>query len=98
MVILDRGQFILSLHYGKNMSTIAIMSNIPLTQLPPTRIDPPEFARWRVYPAGIRGCNAITTSPSLSARLSSLSPILFSEEINLRIIDFNNLGGCSTSP
>lgn len=43
---------------------------------------------WRDYPAGIGGHNAITTAgKSLSDRLSRLGDILFSNEIDLRIID-----------
>ena len=75
------------------MNTTAIRRSIPLTQLPPVRADPPEYARWRDYPAGIGGYNAIITSDSLSAHLSRLSSELFTEEINLHIIDINHILG-----
>ena len=48
-------------------------------------------AAWRDYPAGIiDGHDAITTTAaakSLSERLSRLSEILFSDEIDLRVVD-----------
>ena len=75
------------------MNTTAIRRSIPLAQLPPVRADPPELARWRDYHAGIGGSNAIISSDSLSARLSGLSSELFSEEINLHIIDINHIRG-----
>lgn len=75
------------------MNTTAVKRSIPLAQLPPVRADPPEFARWRDYPAGIGGYNAIITSDSLSARLSRLSSDLFTEDINLHIIDINHILG-----
>ena len=77
------------------MNTTATRRSIPLAQLPPVGADPPEFASWRDYPAGIGGYNAITTSDSLSARLSQLSSELFTEDISLHIIDINHiLGDC----
>ena len=75
------------------MNTTAIRRSIPLAQLLPVGVDPPEFARWRDYPAGIGGYNAITTSDSLSTRLSRLSSELFTEDINLHIIDINHILG-----
>ena len=75
------------------MNTTAIRRSIPLAQLPPVGVDPPEFARWRDYPAGIGGYNAITTSDSLSTRLSRLSSELFTEDINLHIIDIIHILG-----
>ncbi len=75
------------------MNTTAVRRSTPLAQLPPVRADPPEFARWRDYPAGISGYNAIIISDSLSARLSELSSELFSEDINLHIIDINHIRG-----
>ena len=80
------------------MNTTAIRRSIPLVQLPPARVDPPVFARWREYPAGIGGYNAITTSDSLGARLSRLSSELFSGEINLHIIDINHARGNRALP
>ena len=80
------------------MNTTAIRRSIPLTQLPPVRADPPAFARWRDYPAGIGGYNAIITSDSLSARLSRLSSKLFSEVINLHVIDINHIRGDRALP
>ena len=80
------------------MNTTAFGSSIPLAQFPPVRADPPEIARWRDYPAGIGGYNAIITSDSLSARLSQLSSELFSEEINLHIIDINHIRGDHALP
>ena len=80
------------------MNTTAIRRSIPLAQLPPVRADPPEIARWRDYPVGISGYNAIITSDSLSARLSQVSSQLFSEEINLHIIDINQIRGDRTLP
>lgn len=57
---------------------------IPLNPITPSATD----ASWRDYPAGIGDHNAITTAgKSLSDRLSLLSDILFSNEVNLRIID-----------
>ena len=75
------------------MNTTAIMRSIPLTHLSPVRADPPEFAQWRDYPAGVGGFNAIITSDSLSARLSRLSSDLFTDDINLHIIDINHILG-----
>ena len=75
------------------MNTTAIRRIIPLAQFPPVGADPPEFARWRDYPAGIGGYNSITTSHSLSARLSRLSSELFTKDINLHIIDINHIRG-----
>ena len=72
-------------------------NTIPLSSIPPFRADPSEFARWRDYPVGAAGYNTITTSPSLSARLSNLGPILFSEEIKVHIINLENQKGDSTS-
>ena len=80
------------------MNTTAIRRSIALAQLPPVRADPPEIARWRDYPIGIGGYNAIITSDGLSARLSQLSSELFSEEINLRIIDINHIRGDRAFP
>ncbi len=80
------------------MNTTAIRRSIPLAQLPPVRADPPEIAGWRDYPAGIGGYNAIITSESLSAGLSRLSSELFSEEINLHIIDINHIRGDRALP
>lgn len=78
------------------MNTTAIRRSIPLTQVPPVRADPPEFAQWRDYPAGVGGYSAIVTSDSLSARLSRLGSELFTEDINLHIIDINHiLGDCA---
>ena len=51
----------------------------------------------RDYPVGAGGYNIITTSPSLSARLSNLGPILFSKEIKVHIINLENQKGDSTS-
>ena len=53
-----------------------------------------EVPSWRAYPAGIDGHNAITTSgKSLSDRLSGLGEILFSDEINLRVVDIRSDNG-----
>ena len=57
-------------------------------------VDPPAFAQWEEYPAGVRSCNAIITPTSkLSARMSALGPGLFSEDISLQIIDIDNRNG-----
>ena len=49
-----------------------------------------EASPWRDYPANIGPHNAITTAgKSLSDRMSNLSEILFSEEVNLRVIDIH---------
>lgn len=66
--------------------------NVPLTRLSPVPApDPPAFASWRNYPLGVHDCSAVTTPvASLSARLSDLSSVLFSEGINLRIIDVDH--------
>lgn len=65
----------------------------PLGQLPSVRPDPPEFAGWRDYPAGVNNCNTIRTSPGASNRLDSLGSVLFSDDTSVRIIDFENKGG-----
>lgn len=63
---------------------------IPLNQLTPRATD----GAWRTYPAGIGGHNAITTAgKSLSDRLSGLSKVLFSDEIDLRIVDVRSDNG-----
>lgn len=73
-------------------------NTIPLNQLTPRATD----LRWRDYPAGIGGHNAITTpGKSLSDRLSGLSEILFSDDIDLRIIDIrsnNDVTTCNQKP
>ncbi len=51
-------------------------------------------ALWRSYPADIGGHNVITTpAKNLSDRLSALSEILFSDEIDLRIVDIRSDNG-----
>lgn len=63
---------------------------IPLSQLAPQATDP----TWRDYPAGIGGHNAIATpAKSLSDRLSDLSETLFSDEIDLCILDIRSDNG-----
>lgn len=67
-------------------SRISLHNNsaISLKPVPPLTTD----VSWRDYPASIGGHNAITTAgKSLSDRLSRLSDVLFSDEIDLRIID-----------
>ena len=67
--------------------------------LPLNSISPhvPANASWRDYPAGIGGHNAITTdAKSLSDRLSRLSEILFSDEVDLRIVDVRSDNGKGT--
>lgn len=72
------------------MSIPHYSNTIPLNQLTPRATD----LRWRDYPAGIGGHNAITTpGKSLSDRLSGLSEILFSDDIDLRIIDIRSNNG-----
>lgn len=72
------------------MSNRGPSSSIPLNQLTPHSTDRP----WREYPAGIGGHNAITTPGKiLSNRLSGLSEILFSDEIDIRIIDIRSDNG-----
>ena len=64
--------------------------SISLHHLTPQATD----GSWRDYPAGIGGHNAITTpGKSLSNRLSGLSEILFSDEIDLRIVDIRSDNG-----
>ena len=82
----------------ETMEATAIRRSIPLGQLPPEWADPPVFAGWREYPAGIGGYNAIITSDSLGARLSRLSSELFSGGINLHIIDINHARGNRALP
>ena len=66
------------------MSIFISSDAIPLNPLTPQATD----VSWRDYPASIGGHNAITTAgKSLSDRLSGLSDVLFSDEIDLRIID-----------
>lgn len=66
----------------------------PLNQPTPQAEDPP----WRDYPAGIGGHNAITTpGKTLSDRLSGLSEMLFSDEIDLRIVDIRSNNGKHSS-
>ena len=72
------------------MSNPGHSNPITLNQLTPQAINVP----WRDYPAGIGGHNAITTpGKTLSDRLSGLSEILFSDEIDLRIIDIRSNNG-----
>lgn len=72
------------------MSHPGVTNTIPLGQLTPKVTD----LRWRDYPAGIGGHNAITTpAKGLSSRLSGLSDILFSDEIDLRIVDIHCSNG-----
>ena len=72
------------------MSTRGPSGSIPLNQLTPQATDRP----WREYPAGVGGHNAITTpGKSLSNRLSGLGEILFSDEIDLRIVDIRSDNG-----
>ena len=59
-----------------------------------TTTEPPAFAHWRDYPAGTSGYHSTTTrATSLGARLTSLSPVLFCDNINVRVIDIEDLGG-----
>ena len=56
-------------------------------------------ASWRDYPAGISGGHdAITTAAAkgLSERLSRLSEILFSDEIDVRVVDVRCKNGKGT--
>ena len=47
--------------------------------------------QWRDYPVGIGSHNLLTTpAKSLSHRLNNLSDIVFSDEIDLRIIDVHS--------
>ena len=59
-------------------------NSIPLNAIASPLVD----TAWRDYPAGIGDHNALTTpATSLSARLSGLGEILFSDEIDLRVVD-----------
>ena len=72
-------------------STSLHSSAIPLSQIQPQQAKAPS---WRDYPAGIEGHNAITTpGKNLSDRLSGLGEILFSDEINLRVVDIRSDNG-----
>lgn len=72
------------------MSNSQPSNTIPLNELTPQAANPP----WCDYPAGIGGHNAITTpGKSLSYRLTGLSEILFSDEIDLRIVDIRSDNG-----
>ena len=72
------------LYAHPNMSISLSSDAIPLNPLTPQATD----VSWRDYPASIGGHNAITTAGrTLSDRLSGLSDVLFSDEIDLRIID-----------
>lgn len=74
----------------RNMNDPGHRNAIPLDQITPRATD----LRWCDYPAGVGGHNAITTpGKSLSDRLSSLSEILFSDDIDLRIIDIRSKDG-----
>ncbi|MCJ1457002.1 hypothetical protein MMC28_007368 [Mycoblastus sanguinarius] len=85
---------IIQLRIFEIMNNVLHSNNVPLSPLPSRTSDPPELAQWREYPACIRNCNAITThTSSLSAQMSALSPGLFSEDINVHIIDFENRKG-----
>ena len=49
---------------------------------------------WRDYPAGIDGHNSITTAcKALSDCLSGLGEFLFSDEIDLRVVDIRSDNG-----
>ena len=75
-----------------SISSSFLHSNaIPLNPIKPQKTEAPS---WRDYPAGIDGHNAITTpGKSLSDRLSGLGEILFSDEINLRVVDIRSDNG-----
>ena len=75
------------------MSISSHSNTLPLNSIPPQATN----ASWRDYPAGIGGHDAITTAAkSLSRRLSRLSEILFSDEIDLRIVDVRYQNGTET--
>ena len=76
-----------------NMSSTGTRNSILLNSLQPVTIDPPEFVGWRDYPSNNGSSNAFTTPPSLSARLRYLSSVLFSEEIDLHVVDFKSGSG-----
>ena len=66
-------------------STSLHSSAIPLSRIQPQQAQAPS---WRDYPTSIEGHNAITTpGKNLSDRLSALGEILFSDEINFRVVD-----------
>ena len=71
--------------------SISLSSNaVPLNPLTPQATD----VSWRDYPAGTGDHNAITTAGrSLSDRLSGLSDVLFSDEIDIHIVDIRSDNG-----
>ena len=58
----------------------------------PLNLTTPQ-ASWRDYPAGHNAITTTTAARSLSDRLSRLSEILFSDEIDLRVIDVRSDNG-----
>ena len=50
--------------------------------------DPHAFAGWRDYPVSVDSCDPLTTSARFQCdQLSRLSPYLFSEEVQVQLID-----------
>lgn len=81
---------------SKHSRVVEDMSNIavPVNQVRAGTTELPASARGCDHPAGISGRRSTTTpATSLSARLTSLSPVLFCDDINVRIIDIENLAG-----
>ena len=74
--------------------------SIPLNMIATVDAGDPAIAGWRVYPDGIDDQNTITTSTkitasmqSLSGQLSGLKKVLFSDDIDLQVIDIRESGG-----
>lgn len=76
---------------------MSISSRSNTSPLNPITSHAPTNASWRDYPASIGGHNAITTAAKgLSDRLSRLGEILFTDEIDLRVVDVRADNGKGT--
>lgn len=69
---------------GNQMQYLSHQARLQKLQLS----DPDAFAGWRDYPVGVGNCDPLTTSARFQCdQLSRLSPYLFSEEIQVQLID-----------
>ena len=70
------------------------MSAVPLQIAAPVRTGPNTYLGWQSYPVKVAGHSCFETAlQSLSDQLSSLKDRLFSNEVDLNIIDITEFQG-----
>ncbi len=68
--------------------------SVPLQIAAPVRTGPDVYSGWQHYPAKLEGHNIFEASAqSQSNQLSNLKNKLFSNDVNLNIIDINEFQG-----